>query len=240
MKKLFFALTIIGSVAFAADSKTEDLGSEFDSLGGNKTLLEKAKALEPEVNVSIVQNRFVSRTKRVEIAPEFSGTFGGDTYTRTRNLGLNLHYHFNPRWSVGFKYNHSFNALTPEGESLVNASIEDYKKNPSSPGVAYPDMDYQKNESMATVNWYPIYGKLNLLDQGVLHFDMYVLAGAGQVQMSSGASSSYTGGAGIGMWFTKNFTSRFEMRYQNHRARYLDGDKNLDLAVASLQMGWML
>ncbi len=236
--KLTFILTLIaGSVVHA---ETDPLTADFDSLGGNKTLLERAKALEPDVAVTVVQKRFVSRTKRLEIAPEYSGTFGGDTYTRTQSLGLNLHYHFNPRWSIGAKYNQSYNKLTPEGESLINASIADYKKNPGSPGVAYPQMDFPKNEYMATLNWYPIYGKINMLDRGVLHFDMYFLAGGGQVEMSSGKTSSYTAGTGIGMWFSDHFTSRIEMRYQNQKARYLDGEKALDLAVASVQMGWML
>lgn len=240
MKKLVFALLFVSNIAFAADEKKEDLGAEFDSLGGNKTLLEKAKALEPDVNVSIVQKRFVSRTNRVEIAPEVSGTFGGDTYSKTKSLGINLHYHFTPRWSVGVKYNHAFNSITPEGEALTNASIEDYKNNPNKPSVAYPDMDFPKNETMATVNWYPIYGKMNVLDRGVLHFDWYFLAGGGQVQMNSGSTSSYTGGTGIGMWFNNHFTSRLEMRYQNQSGKYINGDKKLDLAIASVQMGWML
>lgn len=240
MKKILFTLLLVAANFSYAQEKKDDLGSDFDSLGGNKTLLERAKALEPEVNASIVQKRFVSRTNRVEIAPEFSGTFGGDTYTRTKSAGINLHYHFNPRWSVGLKYNHSYNTLTPEGESLVNASIDDYKKNPNHPGIAYPEVDFPKNETMATLNWYPIYGKMNLLDKGVLHFDWYFLAGGGQVQMNSGSTSSYTGGTGIGMWFNDHFTSRLEMRYQNQKAKYLDGDKRLDLAIASIQMGWML
>lgn len=240
MKKLLIAFLLVSNFSYAADEKKDDLAADFDSLGGNKTLLDKAKALEPEVSVSIVQKRFVSRTNRIEIAPEFSGTFGGDTYARTKSAGINLHYHFNPRWSVGVKYNHSYNSLTPEGESLVNASIEDYKNNPNKPSVAYPDIDYPKSETMATLNWYPIYGKMNLLDKGVLHFDWYLLAGGGQVQMSSGNTSSYTGGTGIGMWFNDHFTSRLEMRYQNQKAKYIDGEKNLDLAIASVQMGWML
>jgi outer membrane beta-barrel protein len=228
------------SVSASATAADESLTSEFDSLGGNKTLLEKAKALEPDINVTVIQKRFVSRTGRIEISPEISGTFGGDTYTRTQNMGLNLHYHINHRWSLGAKYNQSYNRLTPEGEALINASIEDYKKNPGSPGVAYPQIDYPTNEYMATINWYPIYGKINLLDRGVLHFDMYFLAGGGQVKMSSGNTSSSTAGAGIGMWFNQNFTSRLEVRYQGQKAMYLDGEKNLDLAIASVQMGWML
>jgi outer membrane beta-barrel protein len=231
----------VGQVAVAADNvKKEDLASDFDALGGNKTLLERAKALEPEVNVQIVQDRVVSRRNRVEIAPEISGTFGGDTYNRTHSLGLNLNYHFTPRWSAGLKYNYAFNALTTEGEAMMHNATEDFKKNPEHPTQGFPDVDYPKSETLALIDWYPLYGKMNLLDKGVLHFDMYVLGGYGQVQLASGGTSTYTGGMGLGLWFTQHFTSRVEMRYQNYKAKYIDGEKNMDLAIASVQMGWML
>jgi outer membrane beta-barrel protein len=240
MKKLILFLCLMGQMSFAAETAKDDLNSDFDSLGGNKILLERAKALEPDMKVSIVQERTVSRRNRVEIAPEFSGTFGGDTYTRTRNLGLNLQYHFTPRWSAGVKYNYSFNTLTPEGEAMIDKAYSDYQKNPGKPDTAYPQMDFPKSEMLALVNWYPIYGKMNLLDQGIAHFDCYLVGGYGTVELSSGPTSTYTGGAGMGFWFNQHFSSRFEMRYQNYKAKYLDGDKNLDLAVASVQMGWML
>jgi len=240
MKKLLIVLVSIFQVAMAAENTSEDLASDFDALGGNKTLLERAQALEPEMNVTIVQDRTVSRRNRVEIAPEFSGTYGGDTYNRTRSIGLNLHYHFTPRWSVGVKFNQNFNALTTEGEAMMRDSYEDFKNNPERPGIAYPDIDYPKSETMALVNWYPFYGKMNLLDKGILHFDMYMIGGYGQVQLASGPTTTYTGGGGIGLWFTQHFTSRFEMRYQNYKAQYLKGEKNMDLAIASVQMGWML
>ncbi len=240
MKSLLIILLSMFQVAMAAENSSQDISSDFDALGGNKTLLERAKALEPEVQTTIVQDRVVSRRNRIEIAPELSGTLGGDTYNRTRSLGLNLNYHFTPRWSVGVKYNHSFNSLTPEGEAQMNKAYDDYKKNPSSPSVAFPDINYPKSEAFALVNWYPVYGKMNLMDQGILHFDLYMLGGLGQVQLASGTASSYTGGGGIGFWFTQNFSSRLEMRYQNYKAQYIDGEKNMDVTVASMQMGWML
>src|SRR5437868_11086225 len=145
MKRILLTLTMLFAVsAMAANQETaktekadnkatESTDSEFDSLGGNKIFLEKAKALQPEQNVSIVQNRAVSLENRVEFAPEFSGTFGGDTYTRTKSLGLNAFFHFNPRWAIGAKYNTSFNTMTPEGEALVNQAYEQFKKNPANP-----------------------------------------------------------------------------------------------------------
>ncbi len=233
-------LTLASSFVWAAEEGKEDLASDFDSLGGNKILLERAKALEPEMNTSIVQSRTVSRRNRVELAPEVSGTFGGDTYTRTRSVGMNMQYHFNPRWSLGMKYNHSFNALTPEGEALIDQAYADFQKNPGKPTTAYPELAYPKAETLALINWYPIYGKMNLLDRGVAQFDFYMIGGYGQVQLNTGTVPTLTGGAGVGFWINQNISSRIEMRYQNYKAPYLNGEKELDLAVASFQMGYIL
>ena len=51
---------------------------------------------------------------------------------------------------------------------------------------------------------------------------------------------SETGGAGIGFWVNKNFTTRMEMRYQNYTAKYFETEKDMDMAVGSVQMGWLL
>lgn len=243
MKTLVFALAVLFTVSgFAAENAPmeDNTESQFDSLGGNAIFLEKAKALQPEKNVSIVQNRTVPLTHRVEIAPEFSGTFGGDTYSRTKSLGLNAIYHFSPRWAIGAKYNYSFNALTPEGEAMVDRAYEQYKQDPANPNLGFPQMDYQKSEMMALVNWSPVYGKMNLLDKRVAHFDFYLVGGYGQVQLYSGSTPSYTAGGGLGFWINNHFSTRVEMRYQNYTAKYFETEKKMDLAVASVQMGWLL
>lgn len=235
MKKLLIIL-----VAFFGLGSWADTTSDFESLGGNRVLLDKAKALNPETEITIVQDRIVSRTRRLEIAPEVSGTFGGDTYSRTRGISLNLNYHINPRWSLGAKYSQNYNQLTPEGEALANRAYAQFLADPQNPNARIPELDYPLNDAYATVSWYPIYGKMNLLDKGVAHFDLYLLAGYGQVTLKSGPTGSSTAGAGIGMWWTNQMSTRIEMRYQGYKAKYSTGDLNLDLAVASVQMGWLL
>ena len=64
----------LGSTARAAD-----LMKDFDSIGGNDALLDRAKALNPEERVRVVQDRIVTRRNRVEIAPEYSNVVAGDS-----------------------------------------------------------------------------------------------------------------------------------------------------------------
>jgi len=238
MRWTLVLLSVFSIVATAAPKAEPE--ADFDSLGGNTILLDRAKALEPEKNVSVVQARVVDRRHRVEISPEFAGTFGGDAYSRTKTIGLNLNYHFNPRFSVGLKYNYAFNSLTTEGDSMVNKAYADYLADPENPATPYPEIDYMKDEALALLNWYPFYGKLKLTERSVVHFDVYALGGGGQARLLSGPTTTYTAGGGIGFWLSQHVTARLEMRWQNYTAKYLSGEKDLDLTVGSVQMGWLL
>lgn len=234
------ASTTTTAPAAPAATPESGLAQDFDSLGGNRILMDRAKALEPETQTWIVQNRMVSREHRFEIAPEYSGTTSGDTYNQTQNFGLNVHYHITPRWSVGVKYNKSFNHLTPEGEAMIRRATDAFERNPSRSSPIYPEIDYPKQETLALLNWYPIYGKMNMFDKGVAHFDLYLLGGAGTVQLVSGASSALTAGGGVGFWLNPKVSTRLEMRYMGYTAKSQEGDRKLDLSVASVQVGWLL
>jgi outer membrane immunogenic protein len=229
MKSLIlFAFIALSSVANAAG-----LMEDFDSLGGNDVLLEKAQALNPESRVRIVQDRIVDRRNRVEIAPEYSNILGGDAYNKTQMIGLNAYYHFTPRFSIGASYGFAFNELRPEGDFLLQ------DKSISDRGIV-PEIDYPKSQYMGLVTWYPIYGKMNLYDLGVAHFDIYALAGAGQVQLKSGDHPTYTAGGGVGFWVSQHLSTRFEMRYQTYKAQRFNGEATMNLTVASVQVGYLL
>jgi outer membrane immunogenic protein len=241
-RSLLLSLLVFALNAFAAEPPAQPQAAQpdFDSLGGNTILLERARALEPDKNVSIVQGRTVDRRKRVELAPELASVFGGQTYTSTKSIGINANFHFTPRFSVGVKYSYFFNTLSEEGNALVDAALADHQANPENPTVPYPQLDYAKDEVLALMNWYPLYGKINWFDKSVVHFDIYAIGGYGQVRLDSGDSPTYTAGGGIGFWFNQHLSTRFEMRYQNYTAEYFTGKKDMDLTVGSFQMGWIL
>lgn len=236
MRSVGLILTLLVSqVSFA------QIDQELDSFGGNQALYEKARALNPEIDNNVVQNRFVERSNRFEIAPEFSGIAnGGDAYNRTTNAGLNVHYHINPSWSVGAKYNYSFNALTPEGKEMVERADSAAANDPKSPNYLYPQVVYQKSEMLGFVNWYPIVGKLSFGKYGVAHFDTYLTAGYGQIELSNGSSPVASLGVGMGFWLGRNLTTRVEYRGEQYTAEYYSKTESMLTGVASVQMGWML
>lgn len=241
MKSNLLITSVLLISALSINALGQTVETEFDNLGGNQIILDKARELNPDTKVEVVQDRIVPRKNRFEFAPEFSGTMGGDdTYTKSQSVGMNINYHFNHRWSLGAKYNHTFNKLTAEGEAMIDAAYADRMANPRNPTLPIPEIDYQKSESLIVLNWYPIYGKMNLFDKSIAQFDVYGLLGAGQVELKSGTKPTYTLGAGIGFWMSPQISTRMELRYQKYNVEYTTGPKNLDLAIASLQVGWLL
>jgi outer membrane beta-barrel protein len=225
---------------FLSSIAIADIETEVDSFGGNEALYQKAKALNPQVENEVVQNRFVQRTNRFEIAPEFSSVSGGDSYNKTMNMGLNAHYHINPHWSLGLKYNYSFNSLTPEGEAMVSRASQAAQANPKDPSYLFPQVIFPKSQTMAMVNWYPVVGKLSFGSFGVAHFDGYLTAGYGQLELSNKSTGTTMAGMGMGFWLNPNITTRLEYRAQQYQAQYYNNTENLNTGVASVQVGWML
>lgn len=235
MKKL---ISLIAIVLFSANSFA-DIMQDFDSLGGNDVLLDKAQAIQPETRVQVVQDRIVDRRLRHEISPETGLVAGGFTYLDSNFVGLNYQFHITPRWSVGAKYSYYFNELSPEGEGLVN-KYDELTAGQNTDTAYVPELDWPLQSYMAVANWYPVYGKMNLHDLGILHFDVYFLGGYGQVQLKSRNTDTWTAGGGLGMWFSQYLSGRVEVRYQNYLAETFEDSKSLDLTVVSFNLGVML
>lgn len=233
--------TTSDSAAMAANAAASEqkIEQEFDGLGGNGILLEKARALNPEVHTTVVQNRIVDRTNRFELSGEYANTFGGDTYVRTGTFGLNGQFHFTNRWSLGAKFGTSYNKLTSEGNDLVERAIADHNKNPQTSMSPVPDIDYPTGIAMGYVNYYPLYGKISWLGQGISHFDVYGQLGYGNISLKSGSSSAMSAGMGIGVWGNDHITTRLEMVYTDYTAKYYSGPMKLGITSASVQVGWL-
>lgn len=235
--KLLTLTLLLFSLAANAKSVSQDM----DSLGANQELLMKARAMDPGNRVRVVQSRLVDRNLRLELGVNYGMVAGGDSYLNTNNLGAQLEFHINPRWSVGARYYNSANTFTSEGKRMY-----DHASAQSANGDDYSiaDVSYAKNTYLGTLSFYPIYGKMNLFDWAITQFDMYLMAGAGQVQLANRSStwntSTWTAGTGFGVWLTNWMTSRLEVRYQNYQDKISSGPRNLDLMIVTASIGFLL
>jgi outer membrane immunogenic protein len=247
-RRKLLALTLLLATGFAEtgfaqtrrtqNAKPITVTEDVDTLGGNEELMKMAQSLKSRTRARIVQERIVDRRNRLEVGLVLGSVLGGDSYLKTQSTGVNLHWHFTPRWSLGVQYNDYSNQLTPEGKRVFDL----YRRTQNAGGTpAYAvDVDFPLNSTLAVVNWYPIYGKTSFLDLGITQFDLYFLAGAGQVQLSSGPTSSYAAGFGVGAWLSRHLTLRGEVRYQTYQDRPVTGPRNLDTGHATFSIGWIL
>lgn len=198
-----------------AQGGKKDLKNEFSTLGDNRDVVERVKNMDTHQKVRVVQNRLVDRNNRIELAGNYAFNGGGDSYVKTQNVGALLEYHINPRWSLGVQYQKSYNTLTPEGENRLEAALVDQTANKGST-MKYPAVDYPLETQLATISYYPIYGKMNLFDTGIAQFDVYVQLGYGKMNLFSGTSDVTSVGMGSGVWLTQRITTRIEGRYQQY------------------------
>lgn len=220
-------------------AKAASVSQDMDSLGANQELLMKARAMDPGNRVRVVQNRKVDRNWRFELGLNYGMVAGGDSYLNTNNLGGQIEMHVNPRWSVGARYYNSSNTFTSEGRRVYNEAAA---RSANKQEYTIFDSDYVKSTTFGTISFYPIYGKMNLFDWAITQFDMYLMAGYGQVQLGSGSSPTWTAGTGFGIWLTSWMASRLEVRYQNYHDKIssTSADRNLDLMVVTGSIGFLL
>ncbi len=215
--KLLILILLFNAIEFKAFAETSsDLKKEFQTLGDSKEVNERVRKLENQQRVRIVQNRLVDRNNRIEIALDYGSLFGADTYVKTNQLGLKLQYHLNPQWSFGGEYQKFYNTLTAEGTRQYDAAYACQQQDSNCP-QRFVGIDFPLESKLATVSFYPIYGKLNLFDAAIVQFDLYTLLGFGKKTLNSGESDVLAAGLGVGIWLNHYFTTRLEFRYENYK-----------------------
>lgn len=223
MKVLLIALiTVVSSFAQA------DIMKDFDSLGGNDVLIDRAQKLQPNKSVTVVQKRVVDRNLRNEFSIGYNNVVGGDAYLQTQMLNLNYHFHINPRWAVGVSYFSAFNQLSEEGSFLIDTD------------QLIPDIDAPDSGYEVVGNFSPIYGKVNMFDLGVLQFDMYALISYGRITLQSGDSDTYSVGAGLGLWLSQHLSTRFEIRQRFYTAQRFGGSQDIETTNVGFSFGYIL
>ncbi len=226
-----FASSKSTSSSQAASATEKDL----DSLADDSALIERAKAMDPKNRVQIVQKRAVDRNLRLEIGGNYGYASGGDSYLQSQNLGAYMDFHIIPKLSVGFRYNNYINNLTPEGKSAYQTASQQAQDNTT--GALVPVVDSPVNTELATLAWYPVYGKMNFFNSWVPHFDLYVLGGYGKTQTTSGLNSdTFAGGLGLALWLSQHFSSHLEVRYQT----YQDAVRTENLVIGQVSLGILL
>ncbi len=219
---LILVLMWLGRTAHA------DILQDFDSLGGNDVLINRAKVLRPDKDIKIVQNRVVDRRWRSEFSAGYSNVIGGDSFLQSQMLNLDYHLHINPYWQVGVSYFSAYNKLSSEGKYLID-------QNGLVPDVDQPDSGYE-----VIGNFAPFYGKVNMFGLGVAQFDVYAILSYGNIKLNSGDTPTYTWGGGLGLWMSQHLSARLEIRQRFYEAQRFGGSSEINTTNAGLSFGYLL
>ncbi|MCB0368013.1 MAG: outer membrane beta-barrel domain-containing protein [Bdellovibrionales bacterium] len=242
LSSLLFITISLGSLLHASSAEAQskkELKSEFSTLGNDQEVIERIKNLDSHKKIRIVQNRLVDRNNRIELGMKYAYNGGGDSYVTSQNLGGQLEYHLNPRWSFGLEFDKSYNTLTPEGQNQFDLALAAQKIDPAST-QRFPSVDYPIESQLFTISYYPIYGKLNLFDSGIAQFDVYTQLGYGNITLYSGKTNLTSLGLGVGLWLTQRITSRLEVRYQNYKDLLLTEERNQNNLQALASLGILI
>ncbi len=227
------------STTSSSSSVSSATEQDLDSLADDSALIERAKVMDPKNRVQIVQKRAVDRNLRLELGGNYGYIGGGDSYLTSQNLGAYMDFHITPNWSVGFRYNNFINSLTEEGKSVYQAAVQNQVNGTT--GALAPAVDSPVNSELATIAWYPVYGKMNFFNSWVPHFDLYALAGYGKTQTESGLNSdTFAGGMGIALWLSQHFTSHLEVRYQTYQDSPVASTRRENLVIGQVSLGILL
>ena len=146
---------------------------------------------------------------RFEVSPGLAISFR-DAFFSKYVLGAALTYHFNEDYALSLKAGYAIDTIagsaqicSPAGGCSPPTMDQLTKYNGQSANVAYglinllASLDFQ---------WSPLYGKISLVAERFLHFNMYALGGPAIV--SYGPNATITPGANLGAGF-RFFINRF-------------------------------
>lgn len=224
-------------VLFSTTSLANSLADDVNSLGGNKALMKKVRAIDPDNKVRVVQKRSVDRRLRLELGFNYGVYTGGDPYLKTDSIGGQLEFHINPTVSIGARYSSLSNSLSSEGERVFREASALREQGINAGTVA---VDPAQETVLGTISIYPLYGKMNFFNRSIAQFDFYIVGGAGQTKLQSGNSPTYTAGGGLGVWMSQHVSGRLEARWQGHQDQVGDQKRDLSQTIISASFGFLL
>lgn len=174
--------------------------------------------LDLDQRIRPVSGRLLVKSGRQELSPTLGMSLGDPFFTKYL-VGLRYAYHVGEQWSVGV--GGFWAESTPSGAVTTCDSRGLGCKAPTAEDLARTPGDFNLLLG-ADVSWAPLYGKISVLAESVLHFDTYVSVGGGVLQtrhippgrLDSVEAFAPHGSIAVGQRFflTRHATLRLELR----------------------------
>ena len=174
-----------------------------------------------ESELRVVQNRVFIKAHRVE-ADIFGGFMSSDPFLSVKALGLALSYHLNESFSIGGFYL----------KELVKRSsaLEDLETQVGRTANTNPPQSYIAAEG----TWSPIYGKLALLGESIIHYDLHLALGAGTTKTVNGSYMTVHAGIGQQVFLGSHAVLRIDYRLMRYAEDICDRANTLSSTYGKL------
>lgn len=170
-------IVAVWAIAFAAVADEDAL---------QEAMREAARKAEPLPNLDLdhriqpVSGKLLLKAGRQELSPTLGMSLGDPFHTKYL-FGLRWAYHLGEQWSVGV--GGFWAESTPSGVvTRCNSQGLDCRT-PTSQDLVRAPGNF-RFVAGADVSWAPLYGKISVLAESVLHFDTYLAVGGGVLQTS--------------------------------------------------------
>lgn len=173
-----------------AEAKETEQQTEDDA--GKRKLSDRIKSVE--------RKAFLKK-KRVEIFPQF-GLSLNDPFFQHMLLGGAVGFHVADSLSFELRGGAVLASIKSSAIRFVRTETDSLLKNP-------PELKYHAD---LDVLWAPIYGKVALFSEGILHFDTYITAGPGIFGTDAGLAPAVNFGIGQRYFITDWLVARLEVR----------------------------
>lgn len=151
--------------------------------------------------VKSVQRKVFLKRRRFELYPHF-GVDLNDAFFAHLVVGGSLGFHIVDALSLEGRFGYVLDSVEQEPIRFVRRSAGALPQRP-------PRFELH---SELDVLWAPIYGKISLFGEGILHFDTYIAAGGGIFQTDEGLSPAMNFGIGQRYFINDWLVARIELR----------------------------
>jgi outer membrane beta-barrel protein len=129
----------------------------------------------------VVQNRFFLKTGRFELAP-MGGMVPNNPMVKRYVGGLQLAYHFSETFAAGGQLLYSPDLGVNDLKGLTTTLVQIASGSTDSGGFEFQQpIDKLILGATFSAQWAPVYGKINILGENILNFDLYGEAGLGML-----------------------------------------------------------
>jgi outer membrane beta-barrel protein len=158
--------------------------------------------------LGVVQNRTYSKDKKFEF-----GLYGGfvttDPFLNVKNVGGQFGYHFSEYISAHLLYWHDY--------PTSSSALVTFQQTEGATANTNPPRNYYGGEIEGSI----LYGKLSLVGQKIIYYDMHLIGGVGMMNTDNGNFVTPNVGIGQQIYINKNLALRIDYRLMAyHEAIY--------------------